>query len=291
MKLKKGDKLDLKSLVIFQKTTKPPSRYSQARLIKVLEDSGIGRPSTYATIISTLLDRKYCENQKGKLVPTSLGMKVSEILSENFEEVVNSDFTAKMEEDLDKISSGELNNKDFLQGFWPNFKHIVEEKTESLVANSQKYRVTETDVSCPKCSAKMNIQRGRFGEYYQCTEHAEHQFALNFVEYEKAVVDAYQRFHTQTFGQFCEVCQKQMIVRVSKSTLKPYIACPDYKVGNGHTVTEITLGDCPKCLENGKTGKLVQKTMRGRKVLACNLSKAECGYIENQRVETKEAKA
>lgn len=278
-----GDTFDLSKLILNQKFTQPPSRFSAASLVKKLEEAGIGRPSTYASIISTLVDRGYATMEKS-MTPTTLGLKINQILSENFEQITSSDLTSQMEENLDLISQGDKQYVETLGQFWTPFKTLVETKVEELVGKREDYRSSQTDEKCPKCGSDMTLKIGRFGEFFQCLETREHQFAKNYKEYEAAVSVAYQKFHTQTFGQKCVVCSKDLIVRVSKASLKPYLACPEYKVGNNHTVMEVNYGDCPECVTKGRSGVLVMKKAKkfGKPFLACNLPPKECGYIHKE---------
>lgn len=283
--LSEGQTVYLHELDYSQHFTKPPSRYSQASLIKKLEELGIGRPSTYATIISTLIDREYVENQKSQMKPTALGMKVSDLLTDNFERVTSSDLTAQMEDKLDEISRGEKEYEDVLSEFWWGFKEEVETKSAKITENRDQYRSSETDEKCPLCLGGMDLKIGRFGEYFQCQTHAEHKFQKNYKEYNQALDVARTEYADQTKGQVCKECGKDLIVRVSKSSLKPYIACPEYKVGNNHTVESISFGPCPKCAEDGrkgkKAGKLVQRRgFRGKGFIGCSLDKKVCGYIQ-----------
>lgn len=283
-----GDLFDLSELYLTQKFTQPPSRFSAATLIKKLEEEGIGRPSTYASIITTLVDRGYSEMNKNIMIPTTLGLRINQILTDNFEQITSSNLTAQMEENLDQISRGNKNYNETLGEFWTPFKSLVESKSLELTGRKDDYRTTETDELCPKCGSEMTLKIGRFGEYFQCLETREHQFAKNYKEYEAAVSTAYQKFHTQTFGQKCAVCAKDLIVRVSKASLKPYLACPEYKVGNNHTVMEVNYGNCPECVASGRAGVLVMKKAKkfGKPFLACNLPIKECGFIQKSEAKS-----
>lgn len=278
-----GDTFDLSKLILTQKFTQPPSRFSAASLVKKLEEEGIGRPSTYASIISTLVDRGYATMDKS-MTPTTLGLKINQILSENFEQITSSSLTSQMEENLDLISQGDKKYTDTLSQFWTPFKALVETKSGELVDKRDDYRSTETEEKCPKCGSQMTLKIGRFGEFFQCLQTREHQFAKNYKEYEAAIASAYQKFQTQTFGQKCTACGKDLIVRVSKASLKPYLACPEYKVGNNHTVMEVNYGPCPECAVHGRSGVLVLKKAKkfGKPFLACNLPPKECGYIHKE---------
>jgi DNA topoisomerase I len=246
-----GQKWRLNKLILTQKFTEPPSRYSAASLIKKLEDLGIGRPSTYASTISTLQDRGYVE-VGNSMKPSTLGRKVNQILVDNFIEVTDAKMTADMEENLDLVSVGDYSYNQILDKFWWDFKSNVETKSVTMAEKKQDYRTTKTDIKCPKCENEMELKMGRFGEYYQCLTTHEHQFPKNFKEYEIAYNNAIVEFQSQTEGKKCTECGKDMIIRVSKSSLKPYIACPEYRVGNKHTVTNI--------LKEGETEKPKSKS-------------------------------
>ncbi len=281
---KVGEKITLNELFYEQHFTSPPSRYSAASLIKKLEELGIGRPSTYASIISTLQDREYVENGAGSMKPTTLGRKINAILDTHFEIITGPKMTADMEDNLDKISRGEDEYIKVLNAFWTDFKKEVEEKSKVLGEQKEQYRSSETDVTCPTCDNSMSLRIGRFGEYFQCSVHKEHMFPKNFREYEAALKEAHINFDSQAKGKECEECGKELVVRVSKSSLNTYIACPEYKVGNKHTVTSINFGPCPQCIEAKRTGKkqgvLVRKSYKGRSYIACSLDKKVCGYTE-----------
>ena len=234
-----GEVMYLSDLFCVQKFTQPPARYSPASLIKKMEELGIGRPSTYATIISTLYERGYVENNPKTLIPTSLGMRINDLLVDNFPLVTSSQMTAKMEADLDEISQGRLDYAQFLDNFWWDFKQLVDTKVQELRQNRQKYQVLETDVICPKYGDKLVLKTGRYGEYYQNPNHPECIYPKNFREYAAALQQAEAEFSELIKDLVCQECGKPLVVRVSQSTLKPYIACPDYKVGNQHTVMSI----------------------------------------------------
>jgi len=291
----KPDKFNLKAdqivylhqLAAMQNFTNPPSRFSPASLIKKLEELGIGRPSTYASIISTLTDRNYAEILQNIIHPTTLGMKVSDLLTDNFTEVTSNTMTAEMEENLDKISRGESNYVQVLSEFWKVFKAHVEQQSPKIGEFKSQYQTTQTDVLDPVHGTPMLLKVGRFGEYYQNPDYPEIMYPKNFREVEQAEVEARKQFADQVVGKKCEECGKPLIVRVSKSSLNPYIACPDYKVGNKHTVMSVNYGPCPKCSEEGRDGVLIKKTSRGRSYFSCSLDKKICGYTEPIKVVTK----
>lgn len=283
--LDEGTKAYLENVSIYEKQTQPPARYTAASLISKLESLGIGRPSTYASIISTLQDRQYVEMMKRSMKPTTLGMKVGDLLVENFDSVTSSELTAYMESELDAVSRGEKGYQEVLTKFWGPFKDQVETKTKSIQDNREKYNTSETDEKCPICGSDMELRLGRFGEYLQCTTHKEHMFAKNYREVEAALKKAQEDFKSQAEGKKCEECGKDLIVRVSKSSLNPYIACPDYRVGNKHTVVSVNYGPCPQCAKEGRTGDkagvLLKKRSKFKKsFLGCSLDKKVCGYLQ-----------
>ncbi|MBC7472060.1 MAG: type I DNA topoisomerase [candidate division SR1 bacterium] len=284
LNIKKNETLYLQELEYLQKFTQPPYRFSPASLIKRLEELGIGRPSTYATIISTLHDREYVEDKAQTLIPTTLGMKINILLVENFTEVTGAELTARMEDNLDDISRGEKEYEDVLQNFWGDFKKQVEAKIPTLKEDRAKYTSSESDVEDPKFGDKMVLKVGRFGEYYQNPNHPEIMYPKNFRELETAEKEAHLQYDNQAKGQFCVECKKELVVRVSKSSLNTYIACAEYKVGNKHTVTSVNFGPCPQCSEQGrkakKSGVLIKKSYKGRSYISCNLDKKICGYTE-----------
>ena len=291
LNIKLNQVLFLQEVEYIQKFTQPPSRFSPASLIKKLEELGIGRPSTYASIISTLHDREYVEDKSQSLIPTSLGMKINTLLVENFTEVTGAELTAKMEDELDGISRGEKEYVTVLENFWTDFKNQVETKTPELKLERAKYTSSETDVVDPKFGDKMVLKVGRFGEYFQNPNHLEIMYPKNFRELEVAQKEAHLQYDSQAKGQICTECKKELIVRVSKSSLNAYIACTEYKVGNKHTVTSINFGPCSQCAEQSRKGKksgvLVKKSYKGRSYIACSLDKKVCGYTEKVAVVVK----
>lgn len=166
-KLKIADELNLLELLSEQHFTQGPARYTDASIVKTLEEKGIGRPSTYAPTISVLLDRYYVTRENRQLVPTQLGKIINDILVENFSDVVNVDFTAKMENMLDDVETKEENWQDVLKGFYPHFQdevNIVMEKMESIKGSFDE----RTDIVCEKCGKHMVKKLGRYGFFLAC---------------------------------------------------------------------------------------------------------------------------
>lgn len=164
--LKIGQEVKLKELLPEQHFTEPPARYTEASLVKALEEKGIGRPSTYAPTITTILERRYIEKEKKVLYPTELGRIVDKLLKENFEDIVNVEFTANMEEMLDDVAEGKYNWKDILRNFYPPFAENLAKVEEELSKIEIKEEVS--DIPCEKCGRMMVVKLGRYGKFLAC---------------------------------------------------------------------------------------------------------------------------
>jgi DNA topoisomerase I len=287
--LKTKDVLFLNQAEAYQKFTQPPSRYSQASLIKELEKQGIGRPSTYASIITTLYDREYVINaasSKNSLQPTILGIKITEILEKFLPDLTSSVFTSQMEDKLDLIANQKANYVDVLKEFWEPLKAKVEKEMGTAGEHRDQFKNSETDEKCPTCDSAMTLKLGKFGEYLQCNTNADHKFKANYRAINDALLQAQTDYNPQLANHMCELCSKPLIVRVSNSSLNPYIACPDYRVGTKHTIKSVNFGPCPKCLENKRDGVLVKrKGFRSKSFIGCSLDKEICGYIQPNKVQ------
>jgi DNA topoisomerase-1 len=167
-----GDQLKLISLSPEQKFTHPPARYTEATLIKAMEEKGIGRPSTYAPTISTIMERNYVEKMSKFLAPTELGIIVTRLLSENFEKIVDTDFTAKMEESLDGIELGKSDWVEVLSNFYGPFHELIE-KASNDVARVE-MAAQATGEKCPECKkGDLLIKEGRYGKFVACSDFPE----------------------------------------------------------------------------------------------------------------------
>jgi len=164
--LEEGKELELKELLPEQHFTEPPARYTEASLVKALEERGIGRPSTYAPTITTILERRYIEKEKKVLHPTELGRIVDNLLKDNFEDVVDVEFTAQMEEKLDNIAEGDMKWKTVIDDFYIPFKENLEQVEERI--GKVELKDEETDVPCEKCGRMMVIKIGRYGKFMAC---------------------------------------------------------------------------------------------------------------------------
>lgn len=201
-----GDKLEEKKLNYVQKFTEPPSRYSEATLVKVMEEKGIGRPSTYAPTISTLIDRFYVEKEGRMLVPTELGEVVNNIMVENFKDIVDIKFTANMENKLDEIEEGKTKYAIMLKEFYTPFMENLEKVSDKIERVELKDK--ETDVVCELCGRNMVIKRGRFGEFLACPGYPECKNA-------KPIVN--------TIKEPCPHCGGKILVKKTKTKRNFYV--------------------------------------------------------------------
>jgi len=207
----KKEKLESK-----QSFTEPPARYTEASLVKTLEEKGIGRPSTYAPTITTILTRRYIEKVQKQLIPTDLGKVVNNLLIENFGNIINEEFTASMEEQFDKIADGEENWKKVIRDFYTPFEKIVEKVDEELEHVTLQYE--ETDVPCEKCGRMMVIKYGRFGKFLACPGYPECRNAKPYIE---------------TIDVPCPVCGGTVQIRKSKNRRNYYICENNKGIGEG----------------------------------------------------------
>ena len=176
-----GEKLTLDDVKREQKFTQPPARYTDAGLVKVLEEKGIGRPSTYASIIETLADRNYIERDDDKkLVPTKLGRLVSTFLVKYFPKLINTEFTATMEGDLDSVESGNENWVAVVRNFWEKFKPVLDNVSET--AERMKIEATPVGEDCPECGKPLVIKSGRFGDFIACSGYPDCKYTRNIVK-------------------------------------------------------------------------------------------------------------
>jgi DNA topoisomerase I len=175
-----GDMVELLDLLKEQHFTEPPARYSEATLIKALEEYGIGRPSTYAPTISTIIDRRYVEREQRRLSPTSLGVAVTDFLVANFSNIVDLNFTAKMEDDLDEVADGKVKWQPLVSEFYGPFEKHLEDVTET--AARVKIEAEETGEVCPECSKPVVIRIGRFGKFLACSGYPDCKYTAKYME-------------------------------------------------------------------------------------------------------------
>lgn len=268
--LEEGQLIELKDVKAEQHFTEPPPRYTEASLVKTLEEFGIGRPSTYASIISTLQNREYVELDKKRFQPTDVGEVVNRFLTQHFTQYVDYDFTAKLEDELDAVSRGELEWKPVLEKFWTPFIERVH-TTETGVSRSD---VTSEDLeeACPKCGKHLQAKLGRSGKFIGCSGYPDCDYTRNIDEDSSGpeIIE----------GRDCPDCGGQLVVKRSK--YGKFIGCsnyPDCRHIEPLEKPEDTGVKCPKCNQGSI---LKRKSRRGKIFYSCNRY-PDCDYaIWNQ---------
>ena len=258
-----GKPLKKRDLKGEQHFTQPPLRYTEASLIKALEETGVGRPSTYATILSTILDRDYVVRDKKSLKPTELGTTITGLLKEKFPKIVNTKFTAGMEADLDKIEAGGYDYVKMLHAFYDEFEDTLNKAKSSMQGVKISLEEDKTDVPCEKCGAMMVVKMSRYGKFLACPNYPECKFTKPFVVPQPGA---------------CPVCGGEIVEKKSHRGFTFY-GCSNYPTCRFMTWDKPTEGTCPKC------GKTLFRSSRG--VLKC-LSET-CGYESSGKKKTEKS--
>ncbi|MBO5213823.1 MAG: type I DNA topoisomerase [Clostridia bacterium] len=232
--VKEGDKLDFKELKSEQKFTLPPSRYTEASLIKTLEENGIGRPSTFAPIVGTIIERDYVEREGKALKPTNLGVVTTDLMIENFSNIVDSAFTAEMEKQLDNVEEGKKTLVEVMQNFYGDFAAALEKAESNTERRKVETPVEESDEICELCGRKMVYKVSRFGRFLACPGYPE-------CKNTKPV-------YTKAAGT-CPICGGNLVVRKTQKG-KTYYSCEKGAACGFRTWDIPTADTCPKC---GKT--------------------------------------
>ncbi|MCX8111457.1 MAG: type I DNA topoisomerase [Syntrophorhabdaceae bacterium] len=264
--LRKGQMLSLKDIDLQQKFTQPPPRYNEATLIKALEAKGIGRPSTYATIVSVVQDRDYVKKEKGRLIPTPLGITVNRLMKEFFPLIVDIDFTAKMEGYLDLIEDGK---KDWVRSL-EQFHTALEKEltTAKRGMKSLKKEEKETDIICERCGKKMLLRWGKNGEYLVCSGKPECKNKKNV----KVGEDGTIHIQEAEIKGICKKCSGNMIEKTGR--FGRFLACSNYP---DCTYTEpYYLGFA--CPEEGCDGRLVEKVSKNKKRFISCSNYPKCSF-------------
>ncbi|MBM2821155.1 MAG: topoisomerase [Candidatus Berkelbacteria bacterium] len=250
--LKPEEMLDFKKLEKMQKFTEPPARYTEGTLIKELEKKGIGRPSTYAPTLATIIDRGYVEKIQGKLLPKEIGEIVTDLLIEHFPEIIDYNFTAKIEDDLDKVAAGERKWQEVIKNFYGPFAKNLREKTKEV----SKKAITEekTDKLCPKCNKNLVIKLGRFGKFLACSSFPDCKYTAPLME----------NHTTPSSQEKCLKCGKNLVFKEGK--FGAFLACEGYPkckfTKNIEVAAKIACSDCG--------GKILQKrTRKGKPFWGC----------------------
>ena len=245
--LKKNDPMDLFNLEKNQHFTKPPARFSESTLIKELEAKNIGRPSTYALIMGTIQDRNYVEQQERKLFPTKLGKQVNGVLVKNFPTILDVNFTALMEDELDGIAEGEIEYIKVLNDFYTPFSKVLAEVEQNI-----------EKIKCDKCGSDMDIKMGRFGKFLACTNYPECKNIKSLKEV------AQEEKEIEYTGEECPKCGAKTVIRESK--FGKFIGCEKYP--DCDFTKDLTLGlSCPKC-EEGEV--VIRRTKKARIFYGCS---------------------
>ncbi|MCF6460557.1 type I DNA topoisomerase [Clostridium sp. Cult3] len=251
--LEEGEKLKVNKIEPNQHFTQPPSRYTEASLIKTLEDLGIGRPSTYAPTISTILNREYVNLNNRSFAPTELGILVNDLLGEYFEDIVNEEFTAELEEKLDRIAEGDYEWQLVVDDFYKDFEVVLRKAEEEI----DKIEIEDevTDEICEKCGRNMVVKYGRYGKFLACPGYPE-------CKNTKAIVDE--------LNVPCPLCGGNIIRRRSRKG-RIFYGCSNFPDCNFISWDEPIEEKCPQC--NGVLVK--KKTKKGTKIRCMD---KECGY-------------
>lgn len=261
--LEKDMPVRLKELKKNQHFTQPPARYTEASLIKTLEEYGIGRPSTYAATITTLTSREYVKRESKTLVPTELGEVITKLLKERFPNIVNVKFTAEMEEELDSVESGDVQWDELLAEFYSDFEQTLKDAKAEMEGVKLKLKEDETDIVCEKCGRKMVVKVGRYGKFIACPGYPDCKNIKKYVE---------------KTGTVCPKCGGDIIVKHTK-TKRIFYGCSNYPECDFVSWNEPTNEKCPQC------GEVLYKKKGKKPTLFC--AKEGCGYTQTQKAEDK----
>ena len=274
-----GEALRFKEIMPEQHFTEPPPRYNEATLVKKLEADGVGRPSTYASILSTIQDREYVKKEGGKFVPTELGMVVTDLLLESFNDLFDVKYTARMEEELDEIEEGKLEWRAAMAEFYDRFQKNIEH-AERHMADIKRME-KPTDLVCEKCGKPMVIKWGKHGSFIACTGYPEctntRELTVDLPDVDKADLTE------QDEAEYCENCGRPMVLK--KGRFGQFYACSGYpdckttKQIGGEQRKDIPLEEkCPQCGSN-----LVQKFGRYGEFVACS-NYPNCKYVKQKTI-------
>jgi DNA topoisomerase-1 len=267
--LKEGEKAELESIKPTQHFTEPPSRYSEASLIKKMEAEGIGRPSTYAPTIATLTNRAYITIEKKQLIPSEVAFTVIDILEKNFANIVDVNFTAKMEETLDKIAEGKVDWEKLLIDFYKEFMEQIEQGKKNITSQKSAKPIGR---NCPKCGSELLLRIGRFGEFIGCSGFPKCKYTEQINE---DGTSAPSEKKEELAGEKCEKCGSEMVIKQGRNG--KFLACSAYpKCKNTKSLQseqKVSQTPCPKC-----GGKLLYKQSRRGAFWGCE-NYPECKFI------------
>ncbi|RMH36259.1 MAG: type I DNA topoisomerase [Deltaproteobacteria bacterium] len=269
-----GDSVELVAIRPEQHFTQPPPRFTEASLVKELEEDGIGRPSTYASILSTIVDRGYVEKRDGRFYPTELGTLVNDLLVDAFPDILNTQFTAQMEENLDRVEDGEVDWRTVLGEFYRPFSTDLV-KAEQTMRDVKREEIA-TEFTCEQCGEPMVVKWGRNGSFLACKGYPE---CRNTKEIERQADGSFEIVPEEETDEVCDACGAPM--RVKRGKYGAFLACSRYP--DCKTTKPISLGvDCPKpdC-----DGFLTEKrSRRGKVFYGCsNYAKTGCDFVSWDR--------
>ncbi len=264
--MEEGDELDLLKVLPEQHFTEPPPRFSEASLVKTLEEYGIGRPSTYASIISTLQSREYVDMDKKRFIPTDVGRIVNKFLTEHFTQYVDYDFTAHLEDDLDAISRGEKKWVPLMKKFWKPFKELVDDKDKNVDRKDVTHE--KIDEKCPKCDGPLSIRLGRRGRFIGCDAYPECDYTRNLNEDADSEPEVIE-------DRKCPDCNSDLIIRHGR--YGKFIGCssyPDCKHIEPLEKPQDMEVECPEC----KQGSMFRRKSRNGKIFFSCGRYPDCKY-------------
>lgn len=274
--LKINEYLDLIKLLSEQKFTEPPARYTEATLIKILEKEGIGRPSTYAPIISTVQDRNYVVKKGKYFYSEELGEIVIKVLKKNFPNIVDVKFTAKMEEDLDDIAAGNKKSINFLNDFWQDFEKNLKNKEKEV--KKKDIIIQKTDETCPKCHKKLEVKFGKFGKFLSCIGYPKCKYSKPMLDTGSKRAD--KKIEKEIEGEKCPKCGAEMIIKEGR--FGQFLACSKYpKCKTTKAIIKKVGLTCPEC----KKGDIIERrTKKGKTFWGCsNFPKCQWATWEDPR--------
>jgi DNA topoisomerase-1 len=255
--LEKGQELSLTDVQVEQKATQPPPRYTEATLVKTLEEKGIGRPSTYAAILDTIQKRNYVTREDRRFTPTFLGMGVNDYLVSRFQRLVDVSFTAGMEDELDGVEEGSKSYLEVLSTFYEPFAGEIEDAENS----ENDFSWGEIDQECPECGKQLVVKSGKAGEFVACSGYPECRFTSNFTRNQDGSLELVKEVER---SETCPECGKPMVLRQGRGG--PFLGCSAYPDCKG-TMALSTGVPCPE--DDCKGELVVKRTRKGKTFYGC----------------------
>jgi DNA topoisomerase-1 len=278
-----GETLRFKAIQPEQHFTEPPPRFTEATLVKELESDGVGRPSTYASILSTIQEREYVRKEGGKFIPTELGMVVTDLLLESFSDLFDVTYTARMEAELDEIEEGKLDWRTSMGDFYERFEKDLDHAARNMTDIKRMER--PTDLVCEKCGKPMVIKWGRHGSFIACTGYPEctntRELTVDLPDIDKADISE------QDATEYCENCGRPMVLK--KGRFGQFLACTGYpdckttkQLGAEQKPQDVPLDEkCPQCASH-----MVRKYGRYGEFVACS-NYPKCKYVKQKTIGVK----